>query len=170
MAVECMKRTAVYYLTTLIVVMHFGTTCSRAVEQVGGQELAVTMGRIKGDVEALSVTLIPTDIEGGNQSYSGYTFNYNGCLVTFSYDFTFFDRLTRRRKTVRFPFSFDLRESDSPDLVPFYLTHISNQVYSVEAKGFRIPVADADQGERIARELDRARRLCAGGHGGGGSD
>jgi hypothetical protein len=167
MTVECMKRSAVY-LVTLIVVMHFGTTCSRAVEQVGVQELAVTMERLKSDIEALTVTLIPTDIEGGDQNYSGYTYNYNGCLVTFSYDFTFFDRLTRRRKTVRFPFSFDLRESDSPDLVPFYLTHISNQVYSVEAKGFRIPVADADQGERIVRELDRARRLCAGGHGGRG--
>jgi len=149
-------------LAVLMVLLLSGTHVSRAESPDRLQDLAVTMERLKDSIEAVSVTLVPVDIEGGDQYYSRYSFEFKGCAVALSYDFTFFDRRTRLRKTVRLPFFFNLKKIDLPELAPFYLTHISNQVYVVEGKGFRIPVASTDKGERIRVDLERARRICRG--------
>ena len=125
-----------------------------------GQELNRTMQWLKSAIESISITLIPVDPDDGNQYYSEYTFGYEGCSVKFSYAFNYYQRMTHERKTTRIDSSFNLKDLGSPEVAPFYLTHIQTPLYSIYGNSFRIPVENAGFAVQIGKKLDQARRLC----------
>ena len=127
---------------------------------VNSQELDRTMRWLKNAVESISITLTPVDPDDGEQYYSHYSLDHEGCSVQFAYDFNYYRRMTRERKTTRIGSSFNLKDMDAPEAAPFYLTHIQTQLYSVTGSHFRIPVKDAGLAAQIAQRLDQARRLC----------
>lgn len=124
------------------------------------QELDRTMQWLKSAIESISITLIPVDPDDGDQYYSHYSFDHEGCSVKFSYDFNYYQRMTNERKTTRIGSSFNLKDVGSLDVAPFYLTHIQTNLYSIYGNSFRIPVKNSGFAEQIAGRLDQARRLC----------
>jgi hypothetical protein len=124
------------------------------------QELDGTMQWLKSAIESISITLIPVDLDDGNQYYSHYSFSNEGCSVKFSYDFNYYQRMKKERKTTRIDSSFNLKDIPAPEVAPFYLTHIQTQLYSVHGNSFLIPVNNTGFAEQIAKKLDQARRLC----------
>jgi hypothetical protein len=126
------------------------------------QELDRTMNWLKSAIESINIVLTPIEPEIGTQYYSHYSFENEGCSVTFSYEFNYYERISQSRKTTRLGASFNLKDIGVPDAAPFNLTHIETHLYSVSGNSFRIPVKNADFAEKIADKINLARRLCSG--------
>lgn len=115
---------------------------------------------LKTAIESITITLIPMEPENVMQYYSRYSFDNEGCSVKCSYDFTYYQKLTKSWKTTRIVATFNLKDIGVPEVAPFYLTHIETQLYSVYGNTYRIPVKNSEVAEQIAKNLDQARRLC----------